>query len=263
MKTATRRLKAWLSELLAPTECRCLNCGREVFNGLGFCDDCKKTAILNVGKTCKRCGRSIEGAEDYCTNCSFDRIYFDKSYSAFVYDGSIRDAILKFKFAGYGNFARIFAKHLAALAVKNNLEFDVVAYAPMTKKAIKERGYNQAGLLAERFCDILECGDKLCNAVAKIKETERQETLGRTERKTNLIGAYRCIANVEGKRVLVIDDINTTGATLNECAKVLKRSGAVRVVGLMIASPREKFDYEVEDEGQSKLESRKKAGKNC
>ena len=215
---------------------------------MGFCDGCKKTAILNDGKTCKRCGMSVEGEEDYCGNCAFDRIYFDKCYSAFIYDGAIRKAILKFKFDGYGNFAKIFAKYLVALAVKNDLEFDVVAYAPMTKMALKERGYNQAGLLAEHFCDILECGDKLCCAIAKIKETKRQETLGKNVRKTNLIGAYKCVADVEGKRVLVIDDLKTTGATLNECAKVLKKSGATRVVGLTIASPIEKFDYEVEDE---------------
>ena len=234
--------------MVAPTEPRCLNCGKEVFDGLGFCDDCKKSAIPIEGKTCKRCGTSIDGEEDYCGNCAFDKIYFDKGYSAFLYDGAVRGAILKFKFAGYGNFARIFAKYLATVAKKNELEFDIVTFAPMSKNSLKERGYNQAELLAERFCDILKCGDKLCNTIAKIKETERQEKLGRKERKTNLIGSYKCVADVKGKRVLVIDDIKTTGATLNECAKVLKRSGAVKVIGLTLASPKEKFDYEVEDE---------------
>ena len=248
MKTTTHKLAGWLSEVLAPTEPRCLNCGKEVFDGLGFCDDCKKSAILNDGKTCKRCGMGIDGEEDYCGNCSFDKIYFDKAYSAFIYDGAVRKSILKFKFAGYGNFARVFAKYLAAVAVSRGLEFDVVTFAPMSKNSLKERGYNQAELLARRFCDILECGDKLLNAIAKIKETARQETISKKERKTNLIGAYKCVADVKGKRVLVIDDIKTTGATLNECAKVLKRSGAVKVIGLTIASPKEKFDYEVEDE---------------
>ena len=234
--------------MIAPCECRCLNCGREVFDGSGFCEYCKKTAILNTGKTCKRCGSCVDGMEDYCGNCSFDKIYFDKGYSAFVYDGAVRDAILRFKFGGYGNFARVFAKYLAEVAVSHRLEFDVVAYAPISKNVMKQRGYNQAGLLAEYFCDILKRGDDLCDAIVKIKETVRQESLGRTERKTNLVGAYKCVGDVKGKRVLVIDDVKTTGATLNECAKVLKRSGAVSVVGLTVASPREKFDYEVEDE---------------
>ncbi|MCH5160185.1 MAG: ComF family protein [Clostridiales bacterium] len=249
MKKTTFRLKAWLSELIAPTECRCLNCGRELFDGLGFCDECKRSAILNDGKTCKRCGTSIEGAEDYCGNCAFDKIYFDKGYSAFVYDGAVRDAILRFKFGNCGNFARVFAKFLAAVAVKQGIEFDIVTFAPMSKKSLKQRGYNQAQLLAEYFCAILECSEKLCDAVAKVKETSRQELLSRAERKSNLVGAYRCTADVVGKRVLVIDDIKTTGATLNECAKVLKKAGASSVIGLTVASPREKFEYEVEDEG--------------
>ena len=249
MKTTTFRLKAWLSELIAPTECRCLNCGREVFDGLGFCQECKESAILNVGKTCKRCGTSIEGEEDYCGNCAFDKIYFDKGYSAFVYDGAVRSAILRFKFGNCGNFARVFAKFLAAVATRQGIEFDVVTYAPMSKKSLKKRGYNQAQLLAQHFCDILDCGDKLANAIVKHKETKPQESLGKAARKTNLVGAYRCIANVKDKRVLVIDDIKTTGATLNECAKVLKKAGAISVIGLTVASPREKFIYEVEDEG--------------
>ena len=249
MKTKMFRLRAWLSELIAPAECRCMNCGREVFDGLGFCAKCKESAQLNVGKTCKRCGTAIDGAEDYCGNCAFDKIYFDCGYSAFIYDGSVRAAILRFKFGNCGNFARIFAKFLAAVATKQGLEFDVVAYAPMSRNALKQRGYNQARLLAQHFCAILDCSDKLSDAIAKVKETDRQESLSKADRKTKLVGAYKCTSDVKGKRVLVIDDIKTTGATLNECAKVLKKAGATSVIGLTVASPREKFDYEVENEG--------------
>ena len=235
--------------MIAPVECRCMNCGREVFDGLGFCEKCNERAILNVDKTCKRCGTGIEGAEDYCGNCAFDKIYFDRGYSAFIYDGTVRNAILRFKFGNCGNYARVFAKFLAAVATRNGLEFDVVTYAPMSKSSLKKRGYNQARLLAQYFCDILECSEKLRDTVAKIKETQPQESLGKVERKTNLVGAYKCIADVAGLRVLVIDDIKTTGATLNECAKVLKKAGAASVIGLTVASPREKYEYEVEDEG--------------
>ena len=216
---------------------------------MGFCEECKRSVILNVGKTCRRCGTAIEGAEDYCANCAFDKIYFDRGYSAFIYDGAVRDAILRFKFGNCGNFARIFAKFLAAVATRQELEYDLVAYAPMSKQSLKKRGYNQAQLLAQYFCDILERNEKFVNAIVKIKETQRQESLSKAERKTNLVGAYKCVADVKGKRVLVIDDIKTTGATLNECAKVLKRAGAISVVCLTVASPIEKYIYEVEDEG--------------
>ena len=248
-KMTTFRRRAWLSEMIAPAEYRCLNCGREVFDGLGFCNECKKTVVYNNGKTCKRCGMSIEGAEDYCGNCAFERTYFDRAYSAFCYEGAVRDVILRFKFGGLGNFARVFAKYLAFLVKEAGVEFDVVTYAPMTKKSMKKRGYNQAQLLAKYFCDILECGEKLVDAIVKTKETEPQEQLGKAERKTNLVYAYDCVSDVKGKRVLVIDDVKTTGATLNECGRVLKKAGATCVIGITIASAREKLDYEVDDEG--------------
>ena len=249
MKTTTFKLWAKLSELIAPTECRCLNCGKEVFDGLGFCDECKKEVLFNNGKTCKRCGVAIDGAEDYCGYCAFERVYFERGYSVFVYEGAVRDAILRFKFGNCGNFAKIFAKYLAFVAEKQNIQFDVVTFAPMTDKARRKRGYNQAQLLANYFCDILGCEEKLTCALQKIRETEPQESLGKDERKTNLIGAYSCTADVKGKRVLVIDDVKTTGATLNECAKELKRAGATTVVGLTVAARKENLDFEVEDEG--------------
>ena len=248
MKKRTFRLFAWLSELVAPAECRCLVCGREVFDGLGFCAECKSAVVYNNGKTCKRCGVGIDGAEDYCGNCAFDKVFFDCGYSVFSYEGAVRDAILRFKFGGCGNFARVFAKYLAYAAQKYGVDFDVVTFAPMTKKAKRKRGYNQAQLLAQHFCAILDCDDKLREAIVKVKETKPQETLDKAERKTNLDGAYKCVEDVRGKRVLVIDDIKTTGATLNECGKVLKRAGATSVIVLTVASRREKFMYEVEDE---------------
>ena len=249
MKKRTFRFVAWLSETIAPAECKCMNCGREVFDGLGFCPDCKQSVEYNNGKTCKRCGVGIDGDEDYCGNCAFDKMYFERAYSVFDYEGAVRDAILRFKFNNCGNFARIFAKYLAFAVKQYEIDFDLVAYTPMTKKGQRKRGYNQSELLAEYFCAILGCEEKCIEGIAKIKETKPQEMLRKAERKTNLLDAYRCIGDVAGKRVLVIDDIKTTGATLNECAKVLKRAGAASVVGLTVASRRENFVYEVEDEG--------------
>ena len=248
MKKTTFRIKSFFSELFAPAEFKCTCCGKEVFDGLGFCSDCKKGVVYNDGKTCKRCGVGLDGAEDYCGNCAFDKVYFDVAYSPFSYEGAVRDAILRFKFGNCGNFARILAKYLVYMAQKHSLEYDVVTCAPMTKKAKRARGYNQAQLLAEHFCAILNCEAKFALTIEKIKETEAQEKLRRADRKTNLIGAYKCIFDVKGKRVLVIDDVKTTGATLNECAKELKKAGATSVVCLTVASRRENFDFEVDNE---------------
>ena len=145
-----------LQNIFAPTNYKCLNCGRDVFDDSGFCPDCAKLLPINNGKTCPRCGVGIDGEEIYCGNCAFDKVFFDKAYSAFHYDGIIKKAIVKMKFYNLGGYAIPLAYHLVELARKQNLTFDVVTFAPMSKSSKRKRGYNQAQLLANAFCDILQ-----------------------------------------------------------------------------------------------------------
>ncbi len=244
------RLSNAFRTFFAPSEYRCVCCGKDVFNKLGFCPDCIKRVRFNNGKRCLRCGVAIDGEANYCGNCAFDKTYFDRAFSPFCYDGAVRDAILDMKFNNLGANAVIFARYLAYTAEREKLNYDVVTFAPMSNRSLKKRGYNQARLLAEAFCDILNNTELLRETVIKIRETEPQEKLSRTERKTNLVGSYRICpdADVKGKRILLIDDVKTTGATINECAKVLKRAGAVEVVALTVASRTEDFVYENSEE---------------
>lgn len=234
------------SDVIAPVAFNCICCGKEIFNDVGFCDECRKTVVFNNGKTCKRCGVGIDGEEDYCGNCAFDKVYFDKSYAVFSYEGAVQRAVLNMKFNGHARYAKILAKYLAAYAAKNNLEFDAVCFPPMSAKSRRERFYNQSEFLARYFCRFTDCEEKFVNALVKVKETERQERLNKSDRKQNLVGAYKVTADVKNKRVLVIDDVKTTGATLNECAKVLKRKGAVSVVGLTVSARKENVPYEID-----------------
>ncbi len=242
-------LRRRLAKVFAPVDCRCLGCGRDVFDELGFCPDCLKRVTFNNGKICKRCGVALDGDEDYCGNCAFDKIYFDRAFSPFCYDGVIREAIVAMKFNNLGAYADVLARYLVFEAQRRHLVFDVVTFAPMSKGSLKKRRYNQAQLLAEQFCDILDIRDKLQETIVKIRDTVPQERLSRTERKTNLVGSYRLHpkADVKNKSVLLIDDVKTTGATVNECAKVLKNHGATQVVALTVASRKENFIFEQEE----------------
>lgn len=238
------KLKEAFAETIAPSAIRCLNCGCDIFDDTAFCDKCKREVVFNNGKTCPKCGVGIDGEEEYCGNCAFDKIYFDKAYSVFSYEGAIKNVILQMKFAHQGRYAKSLAAYLAFMVRKHDIKFDIVCYAPMTKKSKRERGYNQSELLAKYLCELLDKNECLVDAVIKIKTTERQENLSKTERKTNLIGAYKINADVKGKSVLVIDDVKTTGSTLNECAKVLKRGGAACVTCLTVAARKENFVME-------------------
>ncbi len=245
------KIQNFFTELFAPVEYKCLNCGKDVFDQVGFCDECRKLLPFNNGKKCLRCGVEIDGEENYCGNCALDKVYFDKAYSAFNYDGIIKTAILRMKFGNLGSYARVLARYLVFIAQSNNLQYDVVCYVPMSQKSFKKRKYNQSKLLSQAFCDILEKYDILIDALEKHKETVPQERLGRKERKQNLIGSYKMAqgADVKGKRVLLIDDVKTTGATINECAKVLKHfGGATSVVALTVASRKEHLNYEIDAE---------------
>ena len=231
--------------MFAPTN-RCVICDRDVYDGAAFCDDCLKDVVFNDGKTCKRCGVGIDGAEDYCGNCAFDTIYFDKAYSVFSYEGNVRKAILAMKFNNLATHSKALARYLVQLAQQHNLCYDIVTFAPMSRKSLRKRRYNQAEQIARHYCHILNQHKLLVKAIVKVKETQPQEQLAKNDRKTNLVGSYKINANVKGKRVLVIDDVKTTGATLNECAKVLKRAGATAVYGITVAARKEHFDHETE-----------------
>ena len=242
MSKFTDKISNGITDLFAPTF-RCLSCGKDVFDGTGFCPQCAKNVVYNNGKTCKRCGVGIDGEEDYCGNCAYDKIYFDGAYSVFSYEGAVQQAILSMKFNNLASYAKTLAVYLVFMAKKVNLEYDIVTFAPMSRKSLRKRRYNQAKLLAKHFCDMQNKDNLLVEAIVKHRETEAQEQLNKTERKSNLVGAYKINADVKGKRVLVIDDVKTTGATLNECAKVLKHAGATAVYGLTVASRKEHFAF--------------------
>ena len=106
-------LKNALGRMVVPTEYTCISCGRDVFDELCFCAECIKDVVFNNGKTCMRCGVGIDGEEDYCCNCSFYKVYFDRSYAVFSYEGAIQRAVLDIKFNNKGDYTRVLARYLA------------------------------------------------------------------------------------------------------------------------------------------------------
>lgn len=241
------KIKDALLEGVTATSCKCMGCGADVFDNVGFCAGCLKDVRFNNGKTCKICGVALHGAEDYCGHCAFEKTYYDRCFSPFSYGGAVQKAILDMKFHNVAANAKLLAKYLAFIAQRNNLQFDLVTFVPMTKFAQKQRGYNQAQLLAQYFCDILQI-DFPVAALSKVKETSPQENLNKHERKENLTGAFAAEPFVKNKKVLLVDDIKTTGSTLNECAKALKRKGALQVVCLTVASREETTPWELEED---------------
>ncbi len=155
-------------------------------------------------------------------------------FSAEYYENYYKKYIERFKFYGKTSYATQLAK-LMYKNCKEHLEgFDAITYVPMTKKAMAKRGYNQAELLAKDLAHMLDL--PLVKVLDKIRDTYAQHTLGANERHKNIKNAYKVSIDISGQKILIVDDIITTGATLCECAKTMYKSGATLVVGVTSAN---------------------------
>lgn len=163
--------------------------------------------------------------------------FFSACASALYYKDEVRDAILHYKFDGARAYSHAFGRLLVS-CIYEQLEglYDVVTWVPLDRRRLRTRGYDQAQLLAEAACRSLEC--RPVRLLVKQRAVSPQSGAGSPEaRKANITGAYRVLdpALVKDKRILIIDDIITTGSTLSECAKTLLLAGAESVVCASLA----------------------------
>ena len=156
--------------------------------------------------------------------------------SLFRYEGRVRDAILRYKFHALSFYSREFASMMAENMTESELACDLITWVPLSRKRKRSRGYDQAGLLAK---ELAERTDVPCSCLlVKKRDTPPQSgSGGREARKKNISNAYRLKKGIDltGKTILLIDDIVTTGATLEECAAVLAAGGAACIKAATIA----------------------------
>lgn len=206
---------------------RCINCGEIVDDKYPFCRDCLKLfKPLRRERYIEVNGRKI------------------KCISAFHYDGKIRESICDFKFRDRKSYSKFFAESIhEVLNEKDNLEnFDFITSVPLSKQRFKERGYNQAKLVAKDLGKIIKL--EYIDILKKIKNNKIQHTLNLEERKSNVIGVYSVAqneTNLKDKKVLICDDIITTGNTLSECVKTLFEFGAANVICITTADAKQIF----------------------
>lgn len=159
-----------------------------------------------------------------------------------AYDGLVRESLHRFKFYGARYLATPFAQlmaHCAAEAYPDG--FDLVSWAPVSKKRRRKRGYDQSYLLAKELCALWDTVPQ--STLYKHTDTVAQSSLDdHAARRGNVLGVYEALADthVEGKRILLVDDIVTTGSTIGECARVLELAGAKEVVCIVLARTHKK-----------------------
>ena len=213
----------------------CTICRGKTRAGEYLCAPCETKALRIVAPFCQQCSEPFAGkitGAFTCANCAHRTIYFDAAVAAYRGRGVVRQIIHDFKYGRQIYLRHLVARWLCAALDDERLrgrEFDLVVPVPLHPTRQRERGFNQASLLAE----LLSARTAIrCKPVLKrIRYTTTQTALDRAERMENLHNAFRLRKNadVRGLRVLLIDDVLTTGSTLSECARVLKRAGATSV----------------------------------
>lgn len=198
------------------------------------CVFCHKFLRRHEGPICPYCREHIpytrEGGEQQGD-------FFRLCVSPLYYEEDVRESILRYKFSQTSAYAETYG-HLLAECIAQRLEgcYDILSWVPLSRRRLKQRGYDQSLLLAKAVG--AELGIPVQSTLEKQKHVPRQSRAGSPEkRRANISGAYRVPdpERVRGKRVLLVDDVITSGATLSECARVLRHAGAKEVLCATLA----------------------------
>ncbi|MDQ2867829.1 MAG: ComF family protein [Verrucomicrobiota bacterium] len=210
----------------------CAVCQQAIEADEFLCSDCQAKAPRLSPPFCRRCSEQFAGAIDgefECANCSHRELAFESAVSAYRSRGLVRFVILQFKYSRQLQLRHPIAAWLEEAmqdARFEGLTFDALVPVPLHPAKLRERGFNQALLLAEILSEKISL--PVLPALERTRYTTTQTVFDRTARMENLRGAFRLRkdASVAGQRLLLVDDVLTTGSTLSECASVLRAGGA-------------------------------------
>lgn len=217
----------------------CIHCNEIVpFNHpRGVCETCEVEAPYVKGHLCLICGQPIEGnVADLCHDCSRRHHYFEQGRAIWSYEGAIRDAIHRFKYKKQRSNGLLFAKEMAWYYNKSiEWPINIVMGVPLHPKKRRERGFNQTEEVGQAFAKLIRVPFQK-DGLSRVLNTKSQMRLSDQDRMKNMKQAFKADHHlVKGKSILLIDDVYTTGATLDGCAKALLQAGAKEVYFMTLA----------------------------
>ncbi|MBU0686598.1 MAG: ComF family protein [Candidatus Margulisbacteria bacterium] len=229
-------------DLIFPPRCQiCREPGPE-----NICKNCiTKIKTIDQKNVCVYCGEP-QNDQPFknavlCSRCVIEKPHYTIARSIAIYEGTLKKAIHAFKFKGKKNLAQHLGKFMA-LSIEENLpeirycHADAVVTVPLSQNRLKSRGFNQIDCLAEVFSAYANIPHEK-DILARVRDTKPQFDLPKHKRKENIQGAFviKRPNDIYGRRLLLLDDIYTTGYTVNECAKVLIKCGAAKVYILTLS----------------------------
>lgn len=234
-----------LWKLLFPPPSTCWFCaspaGGRLWSGVWehVCEGCRRRLARISPPLCTRCGRSLPGPEaTLCGDCAGCPWHLDQNRSVVRYNDFAREIVSLFKYRGRERLAHPLGRMMFDSIVGHDPPPDLITYVPLHPSRLKERGFNQAELLARVISSRLN--RPLVPLLKRIRPTGPQSLKSRRERLVSLRGAFALadrasVGKIAGTRVLIVDDVYTTGSTLEECARILKEGGVKRVVSVTFA----------------------------
>jgi ComF family protein len=238
VRRAAEKTSCALFNLIFPDDCRVCGESLREISRVPVCSRClKDPAPLEAEYFCVACRMPFVNhfpldETGRCALCRLGMSGFDEVYTYGSYEGSLRKLIHVFKYERVSTLARPLTNYLA-LALPRDRQFDVIVPMPLHWRRRWERGFNQAMLLAK------EIGRRwnvpVRNAARRTRATAAQAGLTNAKRRANVRGVFKVKTRLDGMRVLLVDDVLTTGATASACARALKRAGAARVAVLALA----------------------------
>lgn len=214
----------------------CCFCGK--ICGKYVCPECEKEIEYIEGPICERCGKPIAyGKEKLCFDCSKRPMFYEQGRSLWLHKGKVKRGIYQFKYHNRRSNGLYYANELYRRYGEQirRWSIDVIIPVPLHPKRRRKRGYNQAEIVAKHLGKQMSIPvDSKC--VIRTKQTAAQKDLTNSERESNIKGAFEVVQIKENvKNILIIDDIYTTGSTINEISKILRKKGDFKVFFLTIS----------------------------
>lgn len=230
-------------ELIYPEKNICCICDTydDVIGENYICTKCEQSIKKIAPPCCVKCCKPINYSSyvDFCPDCITFEKCFETSKSPYVYEGLIKKCIYNFKYHNKPYYYKFFGNSLVQYMNKINYnDFDFILSVPLHRLKMKSRGYNQSELLATYISN--KTNKPYINALLRTKNTNKQSSKTKEDRKKNLNNAFEVKASkkikiIKNSSVLLVDDIYTTGSTVNECSKALLTYGVAKVYVITIA----------------------------
>lgn len=222
---------------LFPSGLKCLICSNEIVSDkkINLCNKCLAHLPKVESSHCLKCGEPVTIDSKYCVHCKKEMPAFVKCVSPFLFEGDVIKLVHGLKYSNKQYYAKTMSALLLSCVLEQNINFDIVIPVPLSQTRLRERGFNQSQALCSEFA---RCGFAVCDSVVvRSKNTSTQTNLTKAERKLNVENAFSVVDKnvLKNKTVLVVDDVYTTGATLNSITQTLLKAGAKQVYGATFA----------------------------